>query len=309
MSEPVVVAGLGILGVPPLPDVGVLDRHIAVLDTVAAHHRRLVSEGVSAYQLAARNQGPAADSLHAFMTSRDGALPQAEDLAGRFTAAAGGLRVTRSVIVWVGGVLAGAAVAAGVAVVVAPQFLPRLTAMARRLVLHLRGVMSRMGRMLKLLLRSPRTRRIDKVAGRLHDEWRASRLLSDGTYEPRLKTTTDKAWARRHGTDQVDIANTRYDDLPPDWQKENRDSATVAVNAVDRARRNGVDLRSPDFMEDASEHVHDMWLQRNNDWAPPEQRLKYGDLSEVEKEKDRVVVREALDVLAPKPGSNRGGLG
>ncbi|MGN9836798.1 hypothetical protein ACTMTI_01615 [Nonomuraea sp. H19] len=303
MSDPVVVAGLGVLGIPPLPEVGILDRHIAALDAAAAYHRRLVFEGAGAYQLAARNQGLAADTMHVYMAGRDGPLPQTEDLAYRLTAAAGGLKITRSVIVWAGGVLAAAAVAAGIAVAVAPQLLPRLIAMARQLVSDIRGVMSGIGRLLKQLLRSQRSRRIDKVASRLHDKWRASRLLSDGTYDPRIKTTTDKAWARRHGTDQVDIANTRYDDLPVDWQKENRDSATVAVKAVHGARKNGADLRSADFMEDASEQVHDAWLQRNKDWAPPEQSLKYGDLSEVEKEKDRVVVREALDALDPKQDS------
>lgn len=300
MSDPAVVAGLGLLGVPPLPDVGVLDRHIAALDAAAEHHRRLVPEGASAYRIAARNQGLAADTMHAYLRSQDGALPQAEDLAARLGSAAGALRITRSVIVWAGGVLAGVAVIAAAAVTVAPHLLLRLRAIATQLLTDLRGVMSGIGRLLRHLLRSPRARRIDKVSGRLHDEWRAARRLSDGTFEPRIKKTTDKVWARRHGTDEVDIANTRYDDLPADWQKENRESATVAVKAIDAARKNGTDLRHGDFMEDASEKVHDEWLRRNKDWAPPEQSLKYGDLSEAEKEKDRVVVRQALDVLYPK---------
>ncbi|WP_138687876.1 hypothetical protein [Nonomuraea zeae] len=187
-----------------------------------------------------------------------------------------------------------------VALAVAPQLLPRLSAIARQVVTDHRGVMSSIGRLLEHLLRSPRARRIDRVSGCLHDKWREARRLSDGTFDPRIKKTTDQAWARRHGTDEVDIANTRYDDLPVDWQKDNRESATVAVRVIDAARRNGADLRHEDFMEDAGEQVHDEWLRRNKDWAPPEQSLKYADLSEAEKEKDRVVVREALNVLHSK---------
>jgi hypothetical protein len=99
---------------------------------------------------------------------------------------------------------------------------------------------------------------------------------------------------RRHATNQVDIANTRYQDLPADWQKENKDSASVAVRLIADGRSQGADLSSSDFMESASSKVHDAWLQRNGEWAPPEQRLPYDQLSEAEKEKDRVVVRAAL---------------
>lgn len=297
MSDPVVVTGLGILGIPPLPDTDLLDRHIGELDRAAAHHRQLVQEGEHAYRLADANQGPAADAVHSYLlTGDDGVVPQAADLTDRFAATAGHLRVVKAVIVWTGGLLAGIAVAVPIAVAYAPHLLPRLADMARRFVTMFRNTLSRVGRLFASLIRTPQARRIDTVAGRLHDIWRAPRRLPGGGYEPRIKTTTDRAWIERHGADQLDIANTRYRDLPADWQKENKESATVAVRLVADARKRGVDLDSEKFTEDASERVHDAWLQRNGAWAPPEQQLPYRRLSEVEKEKDRVVVRAAFDV-------------
>ncbi|MEU4234125.1 hypothetical protein AB0F17_58465 [Nonomuraea sp. NPDC026600] len=294
MSEPAVVAGLSILGIPPLPDTGLLDQHISEMDRAAAYHRRLVQDGGHAYRLAGTNEGPATDALHAYMTSRDGAGPQAADLADRLTTAAGNLRISKGIIEWAEGLLASVAVAAGIAIAFAPQLLPRLAAMGTRFIAMLRNALSRAGRIFTSLLKTRQARRIDAVADRLHDAWRTPRRLPGGGYEPRVKTTTDQAWIKRRGTDEVDIANTRYKDLPADWQKENKESATVAVRLVDDARKHGADLKGEKFMESASESVHDAWLRRNGEWAPPEQKLPYHQLSQAEKEKDRVVVREAL---------------
>jgi hypothetical protein len=154
----------------------------------------------------------------------------------------------------------------------------------------------RAGELFAAVERKRSARTVERAAGRLHDHWRSPRRLTTGGYEPRLKTTTDASWIDRHGTDQVDIANTRWKELPADWQKENKASASVAVKVAADARKQGVDLRSGEFMEFASEKVHIAWLERNGEWAPAEQRLPYAELSEAEKEKDRVVVRTALSL-------------
>ncbi|MEV0195965.1 hypothetical protein [Nonomuraea sp. NPDC050691] len=295
MSDPVVVTGLGILGIPPLPDTALLGQHAAVLAGAARHHRLLLQDSGPATRLASANEGPAADVAHAYLTGDGGPQHQTADLADRFTVAAAGLVVSQHLVEWIGTLVAAAAVAAVAAVAFAPHLLPRVTVLARRYMTLLRDALSRIGRIFAALLKSPQARRIDTVAGRLHDTWRASRRLPGGGYEPRIKPTTDQAWIRRNGTDQVDIANTRYRDLPADWQKENKESATVAVRLVSDARKRGDDLTSDEFMETASEKVHVAWLRRNGEWAPPEQQLPYRELSHAEKEKDRVVVREALD--------------
>jgi hypothetical protein len=50
-------------------------------------------------------------------------------------------------------------------------------------------------------------------------------------------------------------------------------------------------------METAAERVHIAWPERNHEHAPADQKLPYDRLTEEEKEKDRVVVRAALELV------------
>ena len=139
---------------------------------------------------------------------------------------------------------------------------------------------------------------IGTLGSRLHDEWRKSRWREDTkNYEPRVKKTVDSRWVESHGgVTEVDIANTPYEDLPSDWQAENKASAEVAVDEVKKAIQTGVAL-DESFIESASAVLHDRWLDRNGSWAPPEQQRPYHELSEEEKEKDRVIIKEAIEVV------------
>lgn len=141
---------------------------------------------------------------------------------------------------------------------------------------------------------------IGKVATKLHDAWREPRRIN-GTdkFEPRIKGTKDEVWVATHGgKGEVDIANTTYEDLPDDWKSENKKSAEVAVIEIATAEKNGIPLDDK-FIESASEVQHIQWLERNKNWAPQEQQKPYAQLSEDEKEKDRVVIRTAMDVYRP----------
>ena len=137
--------------------------------------------------------------------------------------------------------------------------------------------------------------RITYLAGQLDDEWRKSRWQEEtGSYEPRIKLVEDLEWTERHGgAVEVDIANTAYEDLPSKWQKENKESAVVAITEVEKALEGNRELNES-FLEDASAVLHDKWLERNRDWASIEQSVPYGELSEEEKEKDRVIIRRAI---------------
>lgn len=141
--------------------------------------------------------------------------------------------------------------------------------------------------------------KITNLADRLHDEWRVSRFRKEtGDCEPRTKITKDKLWSEAHGgATEVDIANTRYEDLPSDWQAENKASAEVAVAEVEKAIATGVSL-DDSFLELASSVLHNKWLERNASWASEEQKKPYMDLSEREKEKDRVIIRKAIEICA-----------
>lgn len=145
---------------------------------------------------------------------------------------------------------------------------------------------------------SESSERVTELADQLHEDWRATRRQEHGTFEPRMKTTNDATWIEQHGGEaDVDIANTRYRDLPSDWQAENQASAEVAIREVERAIRRGENL-DENFVEKASSSIHDAWLSRNGSWAPPEQNRPYGELSEDEKEKDRVIVRRAIAICS-----------
>ena len=136
---------------------------------------------------------------------------------------------------------------------------------------------------------------IIKLGSLLHEEWRQPRYREiTKDYEPRIKKTKDSAWMQAHGgATEVDIANTPYEDLPSEWQGENKSSAEVAVTEVVNALYGGVGSLNESFIETASSTLHDKWLERNGSWAPPEQKLPYSELSEEEKEKDRVIIRKA----------------
>ncbi|SFI39534.1 hypothetical protein SAMN05216275_10325 [Streptosporangium canum] len=296
MTEQAVASGLALLGVPPLPDLDAIDRHITELDGAAARHQALATESRQVLRLASANSGPAADAANAHVTGRDGTAATADDLAHRLSVTAGTLRSTRGVLVWVGGSLAGLGLLAVAAAVHAPQLLPRLRMLAARFSFRLREIIARIGALMRSMSTTLTNRRVDKIASRFHDRWRAPRKLSGNTYEPRVKTTTDSAWIKKHSTDQVDIANTRYRSLPADWQRENRESARIGVQLVDEARASGVNVRSERFMEEASSVVHDKWLARNGSWASEEQRRPYELLSQAEKEKDRDVIRTVLGI-------------
>ncbi len=128
-----------------------------------------------------------------------------------------------------------------------------------------------------------------------HEDWRKTRLNEDGSFEPRVKTTSDEAWIEANGTDQVDIANTTYADLPADWQAENKAAAEVIVGVFNE--RNGVvDLDDSDTRAQVGEQVHAAWLSRN-EWAKGgDLDVPFADLpiDEQNKDLDQVVVAQRV---------------
>lgn len=135
-----------------------------------------------------------------------------------------------------------------------------------------------------------KTKFVEVLAGKLHDIWRAPRKKADGTYEPRIKSTTDQKWIKANNKKELDIANTNYEDLPEDWKKENRASALVATNIIYKAVSNKVDMTDSKFVEESSASIHAEWLKRNA-WAKGgELDVPYSKLPEVEKAKDREII-------------------
>lgn len=143
------------------------------------------------------------------------------------------------------------------------------------------------------ILTSPKPTAFDRdvvqLAGLSHDAWRSSREVGrDGLYAPRRKSTGDEAWIAGHGGDATfDLANTDFQDLPPDWQEENAASAKVALEHAYRTAFYGADnygerrfLYFPAFTNDAGRGVHIEWLERNAEHAAAGQNLPFDRLSE-----------------------------
>lgn len=174
-------------------------------------------------------------------------------------------------------------------------------------------------------------RRKKILASNLHDEWRRGRLFVDiksmrsDKREPRWKecSLTEKDYSERikektfqapnsldarkihthnwndvlrkneNGNIEIDIANVNYDNLPSDWQKENKDAANVVMEKL----RGRYDLSYLEMREAAS-HVHDEWLKRSsNSWAKGgELDVPFDELSYEEQRKDMVQVELGMKV-------------
>lgn len=126
---------------------------------------------------------------------------------------------------------------------------------------------------------------VNALANEYHEDWRQTRAQEDGSFEPRIKDTSDEAWVESHGSNQVDIANTSYDDLPADWQAENK-AAAVAVVDIMLDNSGDLDLANSEIRSKVGDQIHSAWLSRN-EWASGGDLDKpFDDLPLDEQEKD-----------------------
>jgi len=148
------------------------------------------------------------------------------------------------------------------------------------------------------LVSTPEARELatEALASQFHEAWRETRKQEDGSFEPRIKETKDQEWAEAHGTNEVDIANTEFADLPSDWQKENADAAEVVVGLID-SHDGEIDLSDADTREQVGSTIHDAWLERN-DWAKGgELDASFVELSKEEQDKDIAQMETALELF------------
>ena len=133
----------------------------------------------------------------------------------------------------------------------------------------------------------------------LHEAWRAPRKKEDGTFEPRMKKSKDEAWNASHGTDDVDIANCTFEQLPSNWQYENLEAARVAINLVYDKTVAGLPINSEE-LEQMGSTIHDEWLKRNSwvfdsNYGDPKLAVPYSQLSVEEQNKDKAQVGPAVE--------------
>lgn len=136
------------------------------------------------------------------------------------------------------------------------------------------------------------------IASKFHEERRKSMIKSDWTYESRIENTTDKERISNHNWEiKVDIINTKFEDLPNDWKKENIEAAKIAVDLVYEKIVNWKEI-TQEMLEEMSEIVHNEWLKRNwISWSFENQRAEYKNLSEEEKAKDRNQIIRAIEII------------
>jgi hypothetical protein len=137
---------------------------------------------------------------------------------------------------------------------------------------------------------------VTDLASAYHEDWRKTRQNKDGTFEPRLKTTKDESWINTHGTDQIDIANTPYTDLPPDWQAENKSAAETVVSLLESVN-GGIDLNDAATRTSVGDKIHNAWLDRNA-WAKgSELDVAFDQLPPDEQNKDLRQVEIAVELF------------
>lgn len=138
---------------------------------------------------------------------------------------------------------------------------------------------------------------IERVASVFHEKWRENRLMDSGKYNPMIEKSEDKEWNVKHWTDTVDIANTKFEDLPLNRKYENLEAAKVAVDLVYEKVVNWEKINS-EMIEEMSKIVHEKWLERNGvQWSFENQRVDYQNLSEEEKSKDRIQIELAIQII------------
>ena len=138
---------------------------------------------------------------------------------------------------------------------------------------------------------------IQKVASVFHEKWRKSRIQNGDKYQPMIEKSEDENRNVIHWTDLVDIANTKFEDLPSNRKYENLQAAKVVVNLVYDKVVNW-EIFNSEMIEEMSEVVHEKWLERNwVEWSFENQRVDYENLSEEEKAKDRAQIELAIQII------------
>lgn len=133
-----------------------------------------------------------------------------------------------------------------------------------------------------------------RLAAELHTKWRESRAIIEGSAVDELPKRVEHfklSDPQDPNSALVDIANTPFEQLPVAWQDENYLSAEVVMKDISQLESDVLNL------EDESQKVHVAWQNRHPE-ARGEQAESYDKLSTSEKDKDRLVVEEAVEDVA-----------
>ncbi len=113
------------------------------------------------------------------------------------------------------------------------------------------------------------------LAKELHEDNRKSFMNKDGSYESCWKAINDEKFVQSLNPNQlpnniravdghyeIDIANSPYEQLSPDWQYENQEAGKVLAGLVIHSQYDNVNLSRKQI----GDEIHNEWLKRNA-WA------------------------------------------
>lgn len=138
--------------------------------------------------------------------------------------------------------------------------------------------------------------------------WKADRLAKSPEETTRFRKTKDTAWIKANegtgllrkndsGEHEADLLGIdAAQELPREYKADTERSAMIALGAVINASREGRTLDDA-FIDEVATVIHVRWLDvhGNDEYTTPEQKLPYAELSEAEKDRDRLFVRFAIE--------------
>lgn len=142
--------------------------------------------------------------------------------------------------------------------------------------------------------------KVIEFASSAHEAWRKN---FDTSYADTGVPSKQRVKKNSDGS-EADI-NVPFQQLHPDWQKENLAAGEAALYAVSVEYQTSQKHTGNTFMEIAAEHIHNEWMKRNpkQDWNAA-QHVPYHDLSEEEKQKDRVQVQQISGIVTTHAAQN-----
>ncbi len=143
---------------------------------------------------------------------------------------------------------------------------------------------------------------INKISNIVHVLLVEHRKINDP--KPYTKITVDKKWIKKNKTDTVILSETDFADLPEDWKKERILGSEIAYENIKSILQKKEGVSDLDI-ENISNILHEKWLERNNQRASIEQKNRYEDMSEYEKEKDRFFVKATIQILQNTKDENK----
>jgi len=144
------------------------------------------------------------------------------------------------------------------------------------------------------------------IAKMAHGGWQESQIPDGDKRTAKFKLVVmDVVWIASHGgINRVDIANTSFDELPWDYQRDNLRSVQIAVNKLKVEIRSGDTLDRLKYIEEAAEQVQGEFRHDRKTRGielPIEQDMSYRELSNELQELDRKFPRLVLEFYDNDP--------